>query len=135
MIAHAARRPGCVTDLLLWCSLSSIEILRETAQGAAILDLAARDSSLFLHTFGHAMTGWSDHDGARWLFDLHEDAPGFHAGPFVEQLRSLDADGVIGEVRARTLVVFRRDSALINLDHARSARTAHPGRAARPGRW
>ena len=33
VIAHAARRPGCVTDLLLWCSLSSIEILRETAQG------------------------------------------------------------------------------------------------------
>ena len=73
------------------------------------------------------MTGWSDHDGAGWLFDLHEEAPGFHSGPFVEQLQSLDADGVIGEVRARTLVVFRRNSALINLDHARSAVQRIPG--------
>lgn len=119
-IAHAVRRPDCVTDLLLWCSLSSIEMMRATPQGAAILDLAPRDGELFMHTFGHALSGWSDHDGARWLFELHASAPGFDTERFVRGLLEMDADPIIDRVSARTLVMFRRDSAIIDLDDARS---------------
>lgn len=119
-ITHAARRPDCVTDLLLWCSLSSVEMMRATSQGAAILDLADRDSELFIHTFGHAVTGWTDHEGARWLIELHAGAPGFDAKRFVRGLLEMDADPIIERVRARTLVMFRRDSALVDLDDARS---------------
>jgi pimeloyl-ACP methyl ester carboxylesterase len=119
-IAHAARRPDCVSDLLLWCSLTSIGTMRATTQGAAILDLAARDSELFMHTFGHALSGWSDHEGARWLFELHAGAPGFHPQRFVQRLTEMNADDVIDRVKARTLVLYRRDSAIVDLDEARS---------------
>jgi DNA-binding NarL/FixJ family response regulator len=119
-IAQAARRPGCVTDLLLWCSLTSIETMRATTQGAAIFELAARDPELFLHTFTHALTGWSDHEGARWLFELHSDAHGFHPQQFVHRLLEVNADQVIDRVRARTLVMYRRDSAIVDLSEARS---------------
>ncbi len=118
-IAHAARRQERVTDLVLWCALSSMQAFRASKQGAILADIASRDTSLFLRTFAHVSLGWSDGSTARWMAELLE-ADGFDVVQFESDLQTVNAEAAMGDVLARTLVVHGRAAPLIDLDQSRS---------------
>lgn len=125
-IAYAATRPERVSALLLWCtSLTSEET--GTPAVTAIGHLRDVDYAMFTETLSHAIiAGFSAPEDARGFAAIMRAAlaPG---DPILAHALSFDATVYAPQVRARTLVMHRKEALLPTVDSARRLAAAIPG--------
>ncbi len=109
-MAYAARHPGEVSHLMLWCTYSNGREFT-SPQFDALATLIDTDWELYTETIAHAMVaGWARADEARRFAAI------MRAGVTAETFRALrqatleqDASDVLPQITCPTQVVHRRD--------------------------
>lgn len=129
-IAFAARHPGRVSHLVLWCGFASAADVR--IQPLAMLQtLVEQDWALFTETVAHALVaGWDAPDEARHFAALMREAadPAPSSGAqFFGQFETIDVTDLLARVEAPTLVLQRRGAKLPDASVARRLAAAIPG--------
>jgi len=109
-IAYAARHPEAVSHLMLWCPWAP----RETrSQGLRALREGG-DWELFTEAAAHAILGWSAAEEAhRWAAVMRECTTAEAAGAIHNALLEFDVAPVLSQVRSPTLILQRRQVALL----------------------
>jgi class 3 adenylate cyclase len=117
-IAYAATRPERVSHLVTWCGFSRSDEGRDPAVGDAIDGLMER-YELFTETIAHTVFGWSSGESG------HQLALYFQRSMPLERLRAywaigskLDADDKLADVKAKTMIVHRREFPLVKVEVA-----------------
>jgi len=123
-IAYAARHPEAVSHLMLWCPWAP----RETrSQGLRALREGG-DWELFTEAAAHAILGWSAPEEAhRWAAVMRECTTAEAAGAIHNALLEFDVAPVLSQVRSPTLILQRRQVALLpGLEIAKSLASGIP---------
>jgi class 3 adenylate cyclase len=111
-VACATRRPEAVSHLVLWCPLEP-QALRG-ARNRAIRALREGDWDLYTEATAHAAFGWSSaEEGNRWAAYLRECVTAETARAIYSALAGYDAAAVLSRVKAPTLILHRREQAML----------------------
>lgn len=110
-IAYAARRPERVSHLILWQgSAQPAQSDHQNAQ-SVVLSLVDKDWVLFTETLAHSIEGWSEPETARRSAALmRENHTPQGLGAAFAASAEIDVSSLLPDVKARTLVLHRRES-------------------------
>ncbi len=72
-VAYAARHPGQVSHLILWCSLARPSDQMQVSEEQGFLALLEKDWRLFTETIAHVFLGWSGAKLARRMAEYMRD--------------------------------------------------------------
>jgi class 3 adenylate cyclase/pimeloyl-ACP methyl ester carboxylesterase len=118
-IRFAAENPERVSHLLSWCGFSRSEEGRQPGVGDAIEALMETNYELFTETLAHSVFGWASGEPAHNLAVFMQ-----RAMP-LERLRGywrigneLDVEDILPLVKAKTLVLHRRDFPFVTVEVA-----------------
>lgn len=120
-IAYAARNPGRVSHLLLWCTYVSGADYWRMAQAEGLRALRQTDYLLFLRTAAHELIGWAE-DGQSDLFAeiMERSVEPDEADRLIAATRDFDVTGSLSDVVSPTLVLHRRDLDWLDVSLSRS---------------
>lgn len=119
-IAFAAAHPGRVSHLVLWNGFA-----RHVEHGAnprmrALFAMAGTDWELFTESISQAAMGWRDAEASQqWAAVVRESTTAPHFMRYLEARRGWDVSGVLGQVKAPTLVLHDRRNALASEERSR----------------
>jgi class 3 adenylate cyclase len=123
-IAYAARCPQRVSHLVLWCTYAKTS---DQPWIKAMDELAKKDWEIATETIAHGVLGWSAGEEARWwaAFIRASVTPEgvAAAAPAADEF---DVTHLLGQVRSPTLVLHRRQLALVGVDIARGLASGIP---------
>ena len=118
-IAYAAYHPDRVSHLILWCGFARPEYLFGGRTGA-LRSLIEDDWEAYTETFAHWACGWSEGGEARRLAAvLRECVTPQIAQSLWDLGEQVDVTDLLPNVRAPTLVMQRREYAIVSLDATR----------------
>jgi class 3 adenylate cyclase/pimeloyl-ACP methyl ester carboxylesterase len=127
-IRFAAQHPERVSHLITWCGFSRSEEARQPGVGDAIEALMDADYELFTETLAHSTFGWGSGEPAHNLAlymqrsMTHERMRGYW-----QQVGSnLDVDEYLPLVKAKTLVLHRREFPFVTVDVAQKLAATIP---------
>jgi class 3 adenylate cyclase len=120
-ITYAARNPGRVSHLVLWCAYLSGADYWKAAQAEGLRALRQTDYRLFLRTGAHELIGWAE-DGQSDLFaDIMEQAvEPEEADRLLAATRDFDANASAATIEVPTLVIHRRELKWLDISLSRS---------------
>jgi len=108
-IAYAARHPEAVSQLVLWCPWA-----RQEARAQALWVLREGDWELYTEASAHAALGWSAGEEAHsFAAFLRECTTPEAARAIFKALSEFDVASVLSQVRSPTLILQRRQVALL----------------------
>jgi class 3 adenylate cyclase len=108
-IAYAARHPEAVSHLLLWCPWA-----RQEGRALGLWALRNEEWELYTEATAHATFGWSAGEEAhRWAAYLRECTTPEAARAIHNALLEFDVTAVLSQVRSPTLILQRRQGALL----------------------
>ena len=123
-IAHAARQPEQVSQLVLW---EPVVYWPGSPQVTALRELLDKDWELYTEAMAHSVLGWSQGaDAHRWAKFIRESVSqeALRVGGPVSA--SLDVSGLLARVPAPTLLLARPKSTLHNEGHLRELAAGLP---------
>lgn len=118
-IEYTATNPDRVSHLMLWCSFARAADLSSPAI-LATRSLIEQDWEMYSQTAAHVLLGWSSGEAAQNFarFIRQANSPeGVLA--LLKATAEFDATGVLGQVRAPTLIMQRRGIPWLDLDLGR----------------
>jgi class 3 adenylate cyclase len=121
-IAYAARHPGQVSRLILWCALARASDWWSARPAAESLrPIAGKDWEFYTEAAAHSVLGWSAGDLAHRYAALARESvtPEFFQTEVIPVLNGLDVTPLLPRVRSPTLVLHHRQYVL-DVDVARS---------------
>jgi class 3 adenylate cyclase len=127
-IAYAARHPERVSRLILWGAYAwASEYLALTAI-RAIRPIVGTAWQTYTEAVAHVLLGWSAGEPARRYAALVDDSvrPEFFEAVIIPVLSEFDVRPLLPEVRSPTLVLHRRQCALVSVDSARGLASGIP---------
>ncbi len=117
-IAYAARNPGRVSHLILWCSYARASDMLKSPQAQALARLTD-NWELYTDTAAHYNWGWSGGEAARLLaVRMREGVTQETYLALVGQLLTADVADLLPTIRAPTLVLHRRRFPQVSVDVA-----------------
>jgi class 3 adenylate cyclase len=112
-ITYAAHHPKRVSHLLLWCSHARASDWAGSPQVQATRALVGKDWDTYTETTAHALLGWSEGEPAhRFAALIRESATPKALQMGIRALNQVDVTALLPQVRAPTLVLYRRQLAL-----------------------
>jgi class 3 adenylate cyclase len=127
-IAYAARHPGRVSRLILWCALARASDWWSARPAAESLrPIAGKDWEFYTEAAAHSVLGWSAGDLAHRYAALARESvtPDFFQNEVIPVLNGLDVTPLLPQVRSPTLVLHHRQYVL-DVDVARSLASGIP---------
>ncbi|HYC55336.1 MAG TPA: alpha/beta hydrolase [Candidatus Binatia bacterium] len=126
-IRYAASHPARVSHLILWCPVARVAD-SIPAQLEVLLDVAARDWTLFTEAVAHAMVGWGKGESAhRYAEYLRACVTPEMLHAYLAEMRSTDVTAELPSVGVPTLVLHRCGIASLGVDLAAGIAAAIPG--------
>jgi class 3 adenylate cyclase/pimeloyl-ACP methyl ester carboxylesterase len=128
-IAYAAAHPERVSHLILWCPVPHHEDnARAPAIDEALDRLAEIDYSMFTETLAHSVFGWEQGAAAHRLALYMQSSVTPETFRLMgDQKPDRDVRPLLPQIKAKTLVVHRRDHKLIDLDVSQRVAATIPG--------
>lgn len=119
-IAYAAAHPDRVSHLILWNSYANAADYSRSPRVEAARSLIEHDWHLYTEMEGYRYTEWVGGDEARWYTEYLRAAvtPDYLMKAFAS-IRQTDVSPMVSQVLAPTLVIHRRDLAVLAVDTAR----------------
>jgi len=125
-IAYAARHPGQVTHLLLWCAYARASDWSRLPKVQAVRALMDKDWTFYTEAVAHSLLGWSEGEPARrYAALIRESITQQTLQAAVQAINEGDVTFVLPQVRSPTLVLHRRQYAL-DVDVARGLASRIP---------
>jgi class 3 adenylate cyclase len=119
-VAYAARRPERVDRLLLWCSFARAADVLDAPQFQGLLSLADKDWTTFTEAMASVVFGWAAGEPARkFAAYMRACTTPEHMALARLTLAALDVSDQLPDVRARTLVMHRRNMVYPSVEGAR----------------
>ncbi|MEE8347575.1 MAG: adenylate/guanylate cyclase domain-containing protein [Dehalococcoidia bacterium] len=126
-IAYAARHPEQVSHLILWGSIARGSDILGTPQAQGLFALMEKDWELFTETLAHVALGWSAGEPARKFAVLMRESIRKEATQaLVGVIAKIDVTALLAQVKARTLVLHRRQLPYLAVDAARGLASRIP---------
>ncbi len=111
-VAYATRHPEAVSHLVLWCPLEPQALWG--ARNQTLRALREGDWELYTEATAHAAFGWSaSEEGNRWAAYLRECVTAETARAIYSALAGFDVTTVLSQVKAPTLILHRREQAML----------------------
>jgi pimeloyl-ACP methyl ester carboxylesterase len=107
-VAYAARHPEAVSRLVLWCPL-----VPQEARAQALRAMRAGDWELYTEAVSHATYGSAAEEAHRFAAYLRECVTAEAARAIYDALAEFDVRAVLSQVRSPTLILHRRQVALL----------------------
>ena len=118
-IAEAAKDPGLISHLILWCPYGRGADFLRMPHAKALNELAAKDWNLYTETVIQATTGFSGGAGAHRAANLMQESVSQETYlAILEASLGFDAFPLLDELRCQTLVFQRRRTTFPTLDVA-----------------
>jgi class 3 adenylate cyclase len=119
-IAYAARQPERVSHLVLWCSWARGGDVWRSPQFQAFRALRDKDWQLYTETVAHAFVGWSEAETAAAVAALMRESVTPQAAWAAQAaVEEFDVTDLLAQVKAPTLVLHRRQLAVLDVAVAR----------------
>ena len=127
-IAYAARHPERVSRLILWGAYAWASEYLALTEIRAIRPIVGTAWQTYTEAVAHVLLGWSAGEPARRYAALVHDSvrPEFFEAVIVPALNEFDVRPLLPEVRSPTLVLHRRQCALVSVDSARGLASGIP---------
>ena len=127
-IAYAARHPERVSHLLLWCTYARASDWLRSPQVQSFRALMGKDWAFFTEAVAHTLLGWSAGEPARRYAALIRESmtPEFVQAVAIPAINEWDVTPLLPQVRSPTLVLYRRQHALVTVDVARGLASRIP---------
>ena len=127
-IAYAARNPGRVAHLLLWCTYARGADYYGSSQAQALEGMLDKDWGLFTRTMSHSRLGWPRDESADSIAALMaEHFTADSVKQFIAAASMTDVTHLLSQVQAPTLVLQRRQLPYPNEDVAKGLAAGIPG--------
>ncbi|MEE8346040.1 MAG: adenylate/guanylate cyclase domain-containing protein [Dehalococcoidia bacterium] len=108
-VAYAARHPGQVSHLILWCSLARPSDQMQVSEEQGFLALLEKDWRLFTETISHVFLGRSGAKMARRMAEHVQNATTPEVMlAFWEAVLEVDVTDLLPKIKSPTLVLHRR---------------------------
>lgn len=119
-VAFAARHPERVARLLLWCSFARSADVLDAPQFQGLLSLAEKDWTTFTEALASVVFGWAAGEPARqFAAYMRACTTPEHMALARQTLSALDVSDELPDVKARTLVMHRRNMIYPSVEGAR----------------
>ena len=128
-IEYAARHPEKVSHLLLWCSWASYSDYLRSPRNRALVALRDQDWETYTEAVAHTMLGWAEGEpSSRYAALMRESVSAEAMRDGLERKGDkLDVTARLERVKSATLVLHRREVALVDLEVARGLASRIPG--------
>ena len=119
-IAVAATCPGRVSHLVLWNGFARHQEHGANPRMRALFAMASSDWELFTESISQAAMGWRDAPAAQqWAAVVRSSTTPQRFARYLEARRTWDVSGLLGQVKAPTLVLHDRENALASEERCR----------------
>jgi len=126
-IAYAARHPERVSRLVLWCSYARPSAFTHRPQFQGLAGLLDTDWELFTETAAHTLQGWSAGEPARRVAAMFRQSVTQDVmRAALQAMEDFDVTDLLPQVRSPTLVLHRREYAILDVGNARSLSAGIP---------
>jgi pimeloyl-ACP methyl ester carboxylesterase/DNA-binding CsgD family transcriptional regulator len=126
-IAFAARHPERVSHLILWNAYANAADYARAPRVEAARSLIGQDWQLYTETEGYRFTEWAGGDDAKWYTRyLRESVTPEGLRSAFEAIRGADVRPLLSKVEAPTLVMHRRNLAVLGVDAAKELTSRIP---------
>ena len=119
-IAYAAERPERMSGLIVWSVSLEGRTQYNTSEMRGIVALAQHDWNLFLETYAHLITGWSEDESKRVAENWREVVTREVATRYYLASREVDLRPMISRIQAPTLVMHTAGVRLVAEEDARA---------------
>ncbi len=121
LIAYAARHPERISHLFLWCSWSRASDVYRSVQGQSFVALRDKDWKIYTETVAHVLLGWTAGKQARQFASfMRECNTQEGAQASLAAAIEFDVTDLLSEVKAPTLVLYRRQVPIPDVSFARA---------------
>jgi class 3 adenylate cyclase len=126
-IAYAAKHPDRVSHLILWCGFADAQAVARRPGNDAFKQLLDANYELFTETMTHQLFGWTSGESAHQVAAMMRDSltPELARIAWGEH-SCIDVTPLLGQVQCATLVMHRRQFALVTVQQARELAAGIP---------
>ncbi|MCH7698368.1 MAG: alpha/beta fold hydrolase [Chloroflexi bacterium] len=127
-IEYAARHPEKVSHLLLWCSWASYSDYLRSPRNRALVALRDQDWETYTEAVAHTMLGWAEGEpSSRYAALMRESVSAEAVRDGLERKGDkLDVTARLERVKSPTLVLHRREVAIVDVEVARGLASRIP---------